>query len=103
MIKINTSTNTFRMTIALMKQIWGSSKPGPTLYCCGGQIFLSFGGRIIQVAMVVARYLIPIATFYVLNMECNPGVSNVYAFLEAVNVDRHTDRRKRISVQKLLK
>ena len=54
MIKINTSTNTFRMTIALMKQIWGFSKPGPTLYCCGGEIFLSFGGRIIQVAMVVA-------------------------------------------------
>ena len=42
------------MTIALMKQIWGSGKPGPTLYCCGGQIFLSFGGRIIQVALVVA-------------------------------------------------
>ena len=46
--------NTFRMMIALMKQIWGSGKPGPTLYCCGGANFLSFGGRIIQVAMVVA-------------------------------------------------
>ena len=103
MIKINTSTNTFRMTIALMKQIWGFGKPGPTLYCCGGEIFLSFGGRIIQVAMVVA----------ILNTYChllctkhrilyNPGVSNVYAFLEAVNMDRHTDRRKTISVQKLL-
>ena len=54
MIKVNTSTNTFRMTIALMKQIWGFGKPGPTLYCCGGEIFLSFGGKIIQVAMVVA-------------------------------------------------
>ena len=102
MIKINTSTNTFRMTIALMKQIWGFGKPGPTLYCCGGEIFLSFGGRIIQVAMVVA----------ILNTYCHilctkhgiqPRVSNVYAFLEAVNMDRHTVRRKRISVQKLLK
>ena len=82
----------------------GFGKPGPTLYCCGGEIFLSFGGRIIQVAMVVAiLLLIPTATFYVLNMEYNPGVSNVYSFLEAVNMDRHTDRRKRISVQKLLK
>ena len=54
MIKVNTSTNTFRMTIALMKQICGFGKPGPTLYCCGGEIFLSFGGKIIQVAMVVA-------------------------------------------------
>ena len=87
-----------------MKQIWGFGKPGPTLYCCGEEIFLSFGERIIQVAMVVAiLILIPIATFYVLNMEYNPGVSNVYAFLEAVNMDRHADRRKRISVQKQLK
>ena len=100
MIKINTSTNTFRMTIALMKQIWGFGKPGPTLYCCGGEIFLSFGGRIIQVAMVVAILNTGIATFYVVNMEYNPGV---YAFIEAVNMDRHTDRRKRISVHKLLK
>ena len=101
MIKINTSTNTFRMTIALMKQIWGFGKPGPTLYCCGGEIFLSFGGRIIQVAMVVA----------ILNTYCHllctkhgiqpRGIQ--CAFLEAVNMDRHTDRRKRISVQKLLK
>ena len=101
MIKINTSTNTFRMRIALMKQIWASGKPGPTLYCCGGEIFLSFSGRIIQVAMVVAilnTYCHPLCTKH----GIQPRVSNVYAFLEAVNMDRHTDRRQRISVQKLL-
>ena len=35
-------------------------------------------------------------------MEYILGVSNVYAFLEAVTTDRHTDARKRISVQKRL-
>ena len=54
MIKINTSMNTFRMKIALMNQIWGSGKPGPTLYCCGGANLSKFWWRIIQVAMVVA-------------------------------------------------
>ena len=71
----------------------------PLYIAVEGQIFLSLGGRKIKVAMVVA---ILIATFYVLNMEYTPGVSNVYAFLEAVTMDRHTDGRKRISVQKLL-
>ena len=64
-----------------------------------GRIYLSFGGKNIKVAAVVA---ILIATIYILNMEYTPGVSNMYAFLEAVTMDRNTDARKRISVQKLL-
>ena len=99
MIKINTSTNTFRMTIALMKQIWGSGKPGPILYCYGGANLSKFWWKNYPSCYgsnldMVWLYLIPI----ILNMEYNPGVSNVYAFLEAVNMDRHADSDKRISV-----
>ena len=60
---------------------------------------MSFAGKKIPVAMVVA---ILIATFYVLNMEYTPGVSSVYAFLEAVTLNHPADAKKKISVQKLL-
>ena len=52
MIKINTSTNTFGMTIALMKQIqYGDlGKLDPLYIAVEGEIFLSYGGRNIQVA-----------------------------------------------------
>ena len=52
MIKINTSTNTFGMTIALMKQIqYGDlGNLDPLYIAVEGQIFLSYGGRNIQVA-----------------------------------------------------
>lgn len=53
----------------------------PLCIAVEGRIYLSFGGKNTQVAVVVA---ILIATFYILNMEYTPGVSNIYAFLEAV-------------------
>ena len=43
-----------------------------------------------------------IAPFYVLNMEYTPGVSGIYAFLEAVAMDKPATAKKKISVQKLL-
>ena len=52
MIKINTSTNTFGMTIALLKQIqYGDlGNLDPLYIAVEGQIFLSYGGRNMQVA-----------------------------------------------------
>ena len=44
-----------------------------------------------------------VATFYILNMEYAPGASNVYAFLEAVLLNRPQEAKKRVSVQKLMK
>lgn len=42
-------------------------------------------------------------TLYVLNVEYTQGVSNVYAFLEAIMLSRPQEAKKRISVQKLIK
>lgn len=63
------------------------------------QIYLNFSGKNLPVAIVVAML---IATFYILNMEYTPGVSNIYAFLEVVLMDKPADAKKRISVQKFV-
>lgn len=73
----------------------------PLFIVVEGQIFLDLSS--------VTNNRIPMAvvllfgTFYVLNMEYTLGVSNVYAFLEAIMLSRPQEAKKRISVQKLIK
>lgn len=71
----------------------------PVYIAAEGQIYLNFSGKNIAVAMLVSML---IATFYVLNMEYTPGVSNIYSFLEAVLMGNRTDAKKRISLQKFV-
>lgn len=63
-----------------------------------GQVLLNLDQCNIPLAVVLL-----IGAFYVLNMEYTPGVSNVYAFLEAVLLNNQQQAKKRVSVQKLIK
>lgn len=72
-------------------------------------LFIAVEGQILLELSSVTNNQIPMAvvllvgTFYVLNMEYTPGVSNVYAFLEAIMLSRPQEAKNRISVQKLIK
>ncbi|XP_028414214.1 uncharacterized protein LOC114537272 [Dendronephthya gigantea] len=72
----------------------------PIYIAVEGQIYLDLSGKRIPVCMVVALVM---NSFYILDMEYTPEVSNVYAFLEATLMGKHGDAKKRISVQKFIK
>lgn len=73
----------------------------PLFIAVEGQRFLDLSS--ITHGQIPMAVVLLVGTFYVFNMEYTPGVSNVYAFLEAILLSRPQEAKKRISVQKLIK